>query len=338
MRRASHSGVVSSVSKEHTSLPFGASQTAEHGAEAEDQKAEAFEPADGDTPSKTVARMQDSGDSTTARHSNRVSQLKAAFERQSRATTNSEPQKPAGISGVGAARRGRRQSEGARPASPPTSARDGPASHNNTVSLIKSRFEKLNHDSSVEKSTCQTLPKRGPSRKLAEEALQQLGAVDIAARYGKPYRRREKQCSVQDGADTAVGAASHTTDKRTADTPGPTEAGVDSRSESRAEKQYLACDIPGAANAQRAPTNCGRQEASSSDQSQNPNCEAEQAHEVACTHGQEARPESPSAALCGRASPGIERLAALVAAQAQNYGKPIPRRLLTRQEESEASP
>ncbi|KAL8271338.1 hypothetical protein Esti_004777 [Eimeria stiedai] len=295
---------------------------------------------------KGAAENADSRGTAGSRQSARILQLKAKFERQKQlASASSEGPHAAGCASPEEATGGgvRRRFGSARQASPPP-VHSGASQGSPSVHLIRSRFEHLKDRRSPSHGELETPAKSVASRKLAAQTLQQLALVDIAARYGKPYKRKEKaansdnaQASHAAGQDSDSLAGSQASDKRTvggdspawptaaikgeedvvAAEPESNESGVGGGGERGAEAgQRARClDTP-----EKATANA-HQETDKADQSS----AAESARG-------DAGAGSPLATICGHPSPAIGKLAAIIAGKAQNYGKPLPRRLLTRQE------
>lgn len=301
-----------------------------------------------ETPAAVAAEDSTAGETVTTlptKHSTRVLQLKARFERPRQVVTDSELQQASDGSHIGAHRRDRRQSERVRPVSPPAVEAYGRACQ--SVRDIRSRFEQQPHNVSRAESRSRNVSMPMPSRRITAETLGQLGTVDIAARYGKPYRRKEKPSGVREQHDTPIvpespiQAARHAVDKRV-EIDSPAEPALDRRELADAGRESTN-DRGGDANIRSIPTgaladsnvpdacfdmqSAGKEQIASDGDGDEGECSA------AATAGYgKAEVETPAAGLCGRPSPEIGRLAALVAAQAQNYGKPVPRRLLTRQD------
>ncbi|KAL8438086.1 hypothetical protein ACSSS7_000451 [Eimeria intestinalis] len=295
---------------------------------------------------KVVSENECSRDATGSRQSARILQLKAKFERHNQpAAASSEGPHTAGSASPAETTRGgiRHRFGSARHSSPTPVLADDASQGSPSVQLIRSRFEHMKDRRSPSYGELKAPAKTVASRKLDEQALQKLALVDIAARYGKPYKRKEKATD-PDRAD-ASHAVDHdsdgmagSSDKRTVggDSPaGPMASFQGEEDVVVAEPESKVSGISGGVergadgggHARRLDT-LGRASAHADQETD----EAPDHSSASDNDRGDAEAETTSATICGHPSPAIERLAAIIAGKAQNYGKPVPRRLLTRQE------
>ncbi|KAL8454537.1 hypothetical protein Emed_000258 [Eimeria media] len=298
---------------------------------------------------KGAAENVGSTGAASTRQSNRILQLKAKFEKQNQpAVASSEGAHTAGSSSPAETTGGggvRRRFGSARHASPTPVHADNAAQGSPSVQLMRSRFEHLKDRPSPSHGELKTSAKSVASRKLAEQTLQQLASVDIAARYGKPYKRKEKMAEPDNNEGSHAAshdsdglAGSQASDKRTVGGESPAgpmaeTKGRDDQVGTEAESSENNTSGGGERGAE-----AGVRAAGCLDTSEEASAQAHQAIDetqqsnAAESAGKDAEAQSPSATVCGHPSPAIGRLAAIIAGKAQNYGKPVPRRLLTRQE------
>ncbi|KAL8429167.1 hypothetical protein Efla_006303 [Eimeria flavescens] len=301
---------------------------------------------------QTKAEAADAGvkdEAAAGKQSARVLQLKAMFEKRSRHPADSEAHHLTGSStpARAAGNEGRRPSVSARRASPPSA--EGEAGESPSVQLIRSRFEHLKDTRPPADAEFKQMGKSASGRKLAEETLLQLASVDIAARYGKPYRRKQNPPEADRGGSALKGRQDSNRLAAAGPAPGKRVVGGDSPVESPADAQGEAASAAPAADAggeggphhaeevktdELRPAGLSALSPRGEAADGGANAEREEGSSSAASGGphEQTATGTPAAAFCGRPSPEIGRLAAMVAAKVQNYGKPVPRRLLTRQD------
>ncbi|KAL8448949.1 hypothetical protein Emag_003801 [Eimeria magna] len=300
-----------------------------------------------DERNKGAAENSGPSGTATSRQSARILQLKAKFERHDQpAAASSEGAHTAGSASPAETTGGgvRRRFGSARHASPPPVHADNASQGSPSVQLMRSRFEHLKDRRSPSHGELKTSAKSVASRKLAEQTLQQLASVDIAARYGKPYKRKEQVADPDNAEASHAGshdsdgvAGSQASDKRTVggDSPAGPTAVIKGRNDPlAAEAESNESFISG--GGERGAEAGGRARCLDSPEEASAHVHqvidgADQSNAAESVRG-DAEGHSPSATICGHPSPAIGRLAAIIAGKAQNYGKPVPRRLLTRQE------
>lgn len=289
------------------------------------------------TPAAPAARLP-------TQEPRRVLQLKAKFERPRQAVTDSELHHTCEESPVGPSRRDRRQSDCPRHTSPHEAEVCERGSQ--TVRDMKYKFEHHLRKTSPAESESRGAGQNVSSRRIAAEKLMQLGAMDIAARYGKPYRRPQKLSDEQGtsaGSGLPLQAPIHADDKRADEVNSPVVAATQRKKQFSDEGRDATGDGLSATGTGDFSSDGFSSESHAAVRTEKLPTEGQGGSSAVAnddgdsSHGakfedEKAEAESPSAMVRGRPSAEIGRLAALVAAGAQNYGKPVPRRLLTRQD------
>lgn len=270
----------------------------------------------------------------------RVLQLKTRFERQRQVVTDSElHHRCEEESPVGPIRRDRRQSECPRHTIPSEAEMCEHGSQ--SVRDITYRFEHHLHKTSPAENKSRGAGQNALSRRIAAEKLMQLGAVDIAERYGKPYRRPEKLKNKQGtsaGSELPLQASRHADDKRTDETCSPVVPATQTKKKLSGEGRVVTDDGLGATETQDGFSSgshaavCTKKVLTEGEGDSSAIVKDDNHVSCGAKPEDEKAEESPAPIIRGRPSAEIGRLAALVAARAQNYGKPVPRRLLTRQD------
>ncbi|OEH78782.1 uncharacterized protein LOC34617398 [Cyclospora cayetanensis] len=290
-----------------------------------------------------------------AKQESRVSQLRAKFERQRQSMTESEVHPLQERTPSLANPRNRRQSECTRPSSPHSSATVIRPSQ--SVREIKSRFEVHEQAQHPAETIISTSTSKGTpplARRISEATLVQLDTLDIAARYGKTYKsKRRPSSNAQDSCSEETACFVPNTDAAELGSPATSEWTAQKLAQLEISENTRQGVGESETSAQRDTLTPGRgDENDASPSAGSGMCEAlgEGGTESADTDGTDGGPsgaavaatdtrtgetDDPLTSVCGHPSPQIERLAALVAAQAKNYGKRLPRRLLTRQDTDE---